>query len=416
METAATMDGWLPLKGLRVLELAQVMAGPVTGLMLADLGADVIKVEKFPGGDDARAFNSKSKGDMPASFEVLNRGKRSVAIDLKSEPGRAALRRLVAQADVLTENFRPGTMSGLGLSPAELLAINPRLIYCSITGYGARGALAGRGGFDLILQAFSGLISVTGEADRPGVKPGVSVADVNAGIIGALGVLAAYIHVLKTGRGQHVETSLLQASYQQLYWYAALFFSGGTLPGRLGTAHPIIAPYQTFQCADGELAIGGANESNWQRVCEVLCQPQWREDPRFGSASARIQHRAELTACMNAALAGRTRAEWEALLVAAGVPAGPVQSVGEALSHPQARSMDIVVDAETADGGRRPMIGLPLHFGGQNQPAITAAPRLGQHTKEVLAEFGFSADEVGELLEAGCIQQLHGQAAAAPVH
>jgi crotonobetainyl-CoA:carnitine CoA-transferase CaiB-like acyl-CoA transferase len=416
MEGAAPMEGWLPLKGLRVLELAQVMAGPVTGLMLADLGADVIKVEKFPGGDDSRAFNSKSKGDMPASFEVLNRGKRSAAIDLKSPQGRETLRRLVAQADVLTENFRPGTMAGLGLSPAELLAINPRLIYCSITGYGARGPLAGRGGFDLILQAFSGLISVTGEADRPGVKPGVSVADVNAGIVGALGVLAAYIHVLKTGRGQHVETSLLQASYQQLYWYAALFFSGGTLPGRLGTAHPIIAPYQTFQCADGELAIGGANESNWQRVADVLGQPQWRTDPRFHSATARIQHRAELTACMNAALAGRTRAEWEALLVAAGVPAGPVQSVAEALSHPQARAMDIVVDADTADGGRRPMIGLPLHFGGQNQAATSAAPRLGQHTHEVLGEFGFSRAEIGALLESGCIQQIDGKAQAEPVH
>jgi crotonobetainyl-CoA:carnitine CoA-transferase CaiB-like acyl-CoA transferase len=416
MDAAAPMDGWLPLKGLRVLELAQVMAGPVTGLMLADLGADVIKVEKFPGGDDSRAFNSKAKGDMPASFEVLNRGKRSLAIDLKSEQGREALRRLVAQADVLTENFRPGTMSGLGLSPAELLAINPRLIYCSITGYGTRGPLAGRGGFDLILQAFSGLISVTGEAERPGVKPGVSVADVNAGIIGALGVLAAYIHVLKTGRGQHVETSLLQASYQQLYWYAALFFSGGTLPGRLGTAHPIIAPYQTFACADGELAIGGANEANWQRVCEVLGQPQWREDPRFCSATARIQHRAELTTCMNAALASGTRAHWEAALVAAGVPAGPVQSVAEALSHPQARAMDIVVDADTAEGGRRPMIGLPLHFGGQNQPATTAAPRLGQHTGEVLGEFGFSTGEIDALLERGCIQQLHRTAQAAPVH
>lgn len=418
MDAAAPPQGWLPLKGLRVLELAQVMAGPVTGLMLADLGADVIKVEKFPGGDDSRAFNSKAPGDMPASFEVLNRGKRSVAIDLKSPEGRKTLRRLVAQADVLTENFRPGTMSGLGLAPAELLAINPRLIYCSITGYGTRGPLAGRGGFDLILQAFSGLISVTGEADRPPVKPGVSVADVNAGILGALGVLAAYIHVLKTGRGQHVETSLLQASFQQLYWYAALFFSDGTLPGRLGTAHPIIAPYQTFQCADGELAIGGANESNWQRVAEVLGQPHWRDDPRFSTAAARIQHRAELTTCMNAALAGRTRAEWEALLVAAGVPAGPVQSVGEALSHPQARAMDIVVDADTAEGGRRPMIGLPLHFDGRNNPATTAAPRLGQHTSVVLQEFGFSAAEVGELLERGCIQQVQPNAtvATAPVH
>lgn len=399
-------QGWLPLKGLRVLELAQVMAGPVTGLMLADLGADVIKVEKFPGGDDSRAFNSQGSGDMPASFEVLNRGKRSLAVNLKTEAGRGTLRRLVAQADVLTENFRPGTMAGLGLGAAELMAINPRLIYCSITGYGTRGPLSDRGGFDLILQAFSGLISVTGEADRPPVKPGVSVADVNAGILGALGVLAAHIHVLKTGRGQHVETSLLQASFQQLYWYAALFFSTGGVPGRLGTAHPIIAPYQTFRCADGELAIGGANEANWLRLLEVIERPGWANDPRFGSAKARIQNRAALTECLNEALAGRTRAQWEALLVAAGVPAGPVQTVGEALSHPQARAMDMVVDADTASGGRRPMIGLPLHFGGQNAPATSAAPRLGQHTGEVLAEFGFTPAEIDRLLGDECIQQL----------
>jgi crotonobetainyl-CoA:carnitine CoA-transferase CaiB-like acyl-CoA transferase len=400
------MQGCLPLKGLRVLELAQVMAGPVTGLMLADLGADVIKVEKFPGGDDSRRFNSAGAGDTPASFEVLNRGKRSVALDLKSEQGRATLRRLVAQADVLTENFRPGTMAGLGLGAVELMAINPRLIYCSITGYGTRGPLSDRGGFDLILQAFSGLISVTGEADRPGVKPGVSIADVNAGILAALGVLAAHIHVLKTGRGQHVETSLLQASFQQLYWYAALFFSTGGVPGRLGTAHPIIAPYQTFRCADGELAIGGANESNWQRIVDVLRRPQWRSDPRFGSAKARVENRAALTDCMNEALAGHTRAEWEALLVAAGVPAGPVNTVGEALSHPQARAMDMVVDATTANGDSRPMIGLPIHFGGKNVPATSAAPRLGQHTSEVLGEFGFTSAEIDDLAATGSIQQL----------
>jgi len=251
MNTQATAPGWQPLRGVRVLELAQIMAGPVAGLMLADLGADVIKVEKFPGGDDARGFNSKGAGDMPASFEVLNRGKRSIAINLKTEQGRESLRRMVAQADGRTENFRPGTLEALGLGVDELLAINPRLIYCSVTGYGSRGPLAERGGFDLILQAFCGLVSVTGEPGRPPVKPGISIADVNAGILGALGVLAAYVHVLRTGEGQHVETSLLQASMQQLYWYAALFFSGGAMPGRLGTAHPVVAPYQTFTCSDG---------------------------------------------------------------------------------------------------------------------------------------------------------------------
>ncbi len=413
MKDHATLPGWLPLKGLRVLELAQIMAGPVAGLMLADLGADVIKVEKFPGGDDARGFNSKGAGDMPASFEVLNRGKRSIAINLKTDQGRESLCRMVARADVVTENFRPGTMEGLGLGVEQLLVLNPRLIYCSVTGYGSRGPLAERGGFDLILQAFCGLVSVTGEPGRPPVKPGISIADVNAGILGALGVLGAYIHVLRTGRGQHVETSLLQASMQQLYWYAALFFSGGAVPERLGTAHPVVAPYQTFRCADGEIAIGGANEANWMRITEVVGHPEWCSDPRFSSARARLEHREELTGCVNAALADRTRAQWESLLAAAGVPVGPVQSVAEALSHPQARAMDIVIDADTADGGRRPMIGLPLHFGGRNAPATTAAPRLGEHTRQVLAEFGFSGVEVGELLRQQCVQQLAGVPARA---
>jgi crotonobetainyl-CoA:carnitine CoA-transferase CaiB-like acyl-CoA transferase len=406
-------QGWLPLKGVRVLELAQVMAGPVTGLMLADLGADVIKVEKFPGGDDARAFNSKGAGDMSAQFEVLNRGKRSLAINLKTGQGCETLRRMVATADVLTENFRPGTMEGLGLGADSLRKLNPGLIYCSITGYGSRGPLAARGGFDLILQAFCGLISVTGEPGRPPVKPGVSIADVNAGILGALGVLGAYIHVLRTGHGQHVETSLLQASMQQLYWYAALFFSTGEVPQRLGTAHPIVAPYQTFKCSDGEIAIGGANEANWLRITHVVGHPEWSSDPRFSSSRARLQHRADLTECLNAVLAHRARAQWEALLSAAGVPVGPVQSVAEALSHPQARAMDIVVDADTASGSRRAMIGLPLHFDGRSAPATTAAPRLGEHTQQVLAEFGFSASEVGELLKQEYVLQLARPAAEA---
>jgi crotonobetainyl-CoA:carnitine CoA-transferase CaiB-like acyl-CoA transferase len=405
MKNEETSPGWQPLKGVRVLELAQIMAGPVAGLMLADLGADVVKVEKFPGGDDARGFNSKASGDMPASFEVLNRGKRSVAINLKTEHGRESLRRMVAQADVLTENFRPGTMEALGLGAAQLHEVNPRLIYCTVTGYGSRGPLAERGGFDLILQAFSGLISVTGEPGRAPVKPGVSIADVNAGILAALGVLGAYVHVLRTGVGQHVETSLLQASMQQLYWYAALFFSGQPMPPRLGTAHPVVAPYQTFTCSDGEIAVGGANDSNWVRITEVLGHPEWRDDPRFATARARLQNREALTEVLNATLGDRTRAHWEAALSAAGVPVGPVQSVGEALSHPQARAMDIVVDAATADGGQRPMIGLPIHFGGRNAPAVTAAPRLGEHTTQVLREFGFSAAEVGELLERQCVLQ-----------
>jgi crotonobetainyl-CoA:carnitine CoA-transferase CaiB-like acyl-CoA transferase len=202
-----------------------------------------------------------------------------------------------------------------------------------------------------------------------------------------------------------VETSLLQASMQQLYWYAALFFSGQPLPPRLGTAHPVAAPYQTFACADGEIAIGGANEANWVRITQVLGHPEWCSDPRFGTPRDRLQNRDALTDCLNAALAVHPRAHWEALLTQAGVPVGPVQSVGEALSHPQARAMDMVVDAQAADGGTRPMIGLPLHFSGRNAPGTTAAPRLGQHTQQVLQEFGFSPPEIGALMQQHCVLQ-----------
>jgi len=394
-----------PLEGVKVLELAQVMAGPVAGLMLADLGADVIKVEKFPGGDDSRGFSSSTIGGTPPSFEVLNRGKRSIAVDLKKPEGREILRRLAAQADVVTENFRPGTMAKLGLDAMALREINPQLIYCSITGYGRKGPLADRGGFDLILQAFCGLISVTGETGRPGVKPGVSIADVNAGILGAMGVLAAYIHRLRTGRGQWVETSLLQASMQQLYWYAALYFSGRPVPQRMGTAHPIIAPYQTYPCDDGDLAVGGANESNWVRITEVVGHPEWQQDPRFRDAAARQSNREALHDCMAAALAGGTRAQWERRLSQAGVPASPVNSVQEALDHPQARAMDMVIGAGTVGDGKRDMIGLPLHFDGVNQPNTGAAPRLGAQTREVLSSFGFSPDEIGLLLAKGAAWQ-----------
>lgn len=227
-----------PLAGVKVLELSQIMAGPTCGLMLADLGADVIKVERFPQGDDARRYRREGDSGLPPSFMILNRGKRSIALDVKRPEGRAALLRLVAQSDILTENFRMGVMERLGLSYEALHEINPALVYCSITGYGRIGPLASSGGFDLILQAFSGLISVTGEEGGEPVKPGVSIADVNAGILAAFGSLAAYIQRLRTGQGQRVDTSLLQASMQQMYWYAAAYFSRGIVPKPAGTAHP----------------------------------------------------------------------------------------------------------------------------------------------------------------------------------
>jgi crotonobetainyl-CoA:carnitine CoA-transferase CaiB-like acyl-CoA transferase len=394
-----------PLAGVKVLELSQIMAGPTCGLMLADLGAEVIKVERYPQGDDARRYRRAGDSGLPPSFMILNRGKRSIALDVKQPAGRDALLRLVAQSDILTENFRMGVMERLGLGYEQLSEINPALVYCSITGYGRTGPLASRGGFDLILQAFSGLISVTGEEGGEPVKPGVSIADVNAGILAAFGSLAAYIQRLRTGRGQRVDTSLLQASMQQMYWYAAAYFSRGIVPKPAGTAHPLIAPYQVYKCSDGGLAIGGANEANWVRVAQVMGHPEWVDDPRFNTPDIRLANRRELETLINAVLGQDTRAVWTERLEAAQVPCGPVQTVGEALDHEQTRAVRSVVDVPAPDGGTMRALGLPVLFNGTSHLADTPAPRVGENTADVLRQFGFTAGEIESLLASGAAHQ-----------
>jgi crotonobetainyl-CoA:carnitine CoA-transferase CaiB-like acyl-CoA transferase len=333
----------LPLLGVRIIESAQIMAGPVCGLMLADLGATVIKIEKFPGGDDARQYQKPGDPAMPPSFRMINRGKRSLALDVRTQAGREVMHRLVKQADVITENFRMGVMDKLGLGYEALSSLNPALIYCSISGYGNVGPLAGKGGFDLILQAFSGIISATGEPGRPNVKPGVSIADINAGILAAFGILGAYIHRLRTGLGQRIETSLLQASMQQTYWLAASYFSTGVNTPPQGTAHALIAPYQVYRCADGGVAIGGANPAAWRRISEVLGHPEWQDDTRFSSAQLRVKHRSELQALMEVELARDSVAAWCARFDAAGVPVGPVHTPGQALAVPPAMALAATV-------------------------------------------------------------------------
>lgn len=393
----------LPLEGVRVLELSQIMAGPTCGLMLADLGAEVIKVEKYPGGDDARNYRQHGDSGLPPSFMMLNRGKKSICIDLRNEAGREALKRLVANADILTENFRSGVMEKLGLSYDELRRHNPALIYCSITGYGRTGPLAAKGGFDLILQAFAGILSVTGEINGGPVKPGVSIADVNAGILAAFGILGAYIHRLKSGAGQRVDTSLLQASVQQTYWFAAAYFSSGQIGRASGTAHPLIAPYQVYQCADGQLALGGANHANWMRITEVLGHPEWQDDERFALPARRLANRAELEKLINAALSQGTVEEWLARFDNAGVPAGPVQNIAQALEHPQTRAVGMVIDTASPYGGNMRALGLPVVLDGQAAPATMVPPRVGQHTREILAQAEFEAEEIDALIKTGAV-------------
>ncbi|NDP44045.1 MAG: CoA transferase [Aromatoleum sp.] len=400
-----------PLADMRVLELAQIMAGPTCGMMLADMGADVIKVEKLPGGDDARGYREPRVNGVSAPFLMMNRNKRGIALNLKHPQGCEILFRLVRRADVLTENFRPGTLEKLGLGYEVLARENPGLIYCAISGYGRDGPLADKGGFDLIAQGFSGLMSVTGEPGGPPVKTGNPVADINAGILAVVGILAAFAYKQRTGRGQIVDTSLFEAALQQTYWHAASYFATGESPAPTGSAHLLTAPYQAFRARDGWLNIGGANQANWERIADVLGHPEWRDDPRFATNSARMANLDTLAAAMNAVLGTRTKAEWIAAFDAAGVPVGPVHSVGQALTHPQALARHMVVELTHPQAGPTRAIGCPVHFSETPTRIDRAAPLLGEHTRVLLREHGYSDAEIDGFVAAGVVETA---AAAVP--
>jgi len=389
---------------MRVLELAQIMAGPTCGMLLADMGADVIKVEKLPGGDDSRGYTEPLVNGVSAPFMVLNRNKRGIAINLKHAAGRDVLLRMVRDADVLTENYRRGTLEKLGLGYEVLSAVNPGLVYCAVSGYGRNGPDADKGGFDLIAQGFSGLMSITGEPGGPPVKTGNPVADINAGILAAVGILAAYAHKQATGQGQIVDTSLMEAALQQTYWHAAIYFATGRSPGPTGSAHLLTAPYQAFATRDGWINIGGANQANWERIADVLGHPEWRDDVRFATNSARMANLPALTDAMNKVLATRTKAEWIAAFDAVGVPVGPVNSIGDALEHPQTRARDMVVEVDHPQAGTTRALGCPLHFSRTPTRITRAAPVLGEHTREVLHEHGYAEADIDALVRDGVVE------------
>lgn len=403
MKTPTVHTG--PLAGMRVLDLTQIMAGPTCSMMLADMGADVIKVEKLPGGDDSRAYREPLVNGVSAPFMIMNRNKRGIAVNLKLEPGRAILLRMVQEADVLVENFRGGTLEKLGLGYDALSRANPGLIYCAISGYGRNGPYADKGGFDLIAQGFAGLMSVTGEPGRPPVKTGNPVSDMNAGILAALGITAAYVHKLKTGQGQIVDTSLMDAALQQTYWHAAVYFATGASPGPTGSAHLLTAPYQAFQTSEGWINIGGANQSNWERVAEVLGHPEWRDDPRYATNTDRMANLPALTEAMNAVLRTRSRADWSAAFDAAGVPAGPVHTIGEALTHPQTLAREMVVDLVHPQAGPTKAIGCPIHFSRTPTQITRPAPMLGEHTRELLREYGYQDSEIDAFVAQGVVEE-----------
>jgi crotonobetainyl-CoA:carnitine CoA-transferase CaiB-like acyl-CoA transferase len=390
-----------PLAGLKVIELAHVMAGPVCGLMLADMGADVIKVEKTGGGDDTRRQLPPDINGESAAYMMMNRNKRGIVLDLKQEAGKDVLRRMVRDADVLIENYRADTLPSLGLGYDDLRKINPGLIYAAISGFGRTGPLAEAGGFDLVAQGMSGLMSITGEGPgRPPVKVGAPICDITAGILLAMGVLAAYAHKQKTGEGQLVDTSLFEAGITHTYWQSAIAFATGIAPGPLGSAHPLNAPYQAFQTADGWINVGAANQSNWERLCKVLDAAALAADPRFALGKARMENIDALIAELSRRFAKQTTAHWLAALEAAGVPAGPVLDVQAMHAHPQTVARAMVPTVAHPIAGRMQTIGLPVKFSATPGGVHSAAPVYGQHTRDVLAEFGYAAAEIDALVAA----------------
>jgi crotonobetainyl-CoA:carnitine CoA-transferase CaiB-like acyl-CoA transferase len=393
-----------PLRGIKVVELAQIMAGPTCGMLLADMGADVIKVEKLPGGDDTRSYSEPQVNGESAAFMILNRNKRGIAVNLKKPGGLEVVKKLLAEADVVTENYRKGTLEKLGLGWDVLHALNPRLVYCAISGYGRTGPYADKGGFDLIAQGVAGLMSVTGEPGGPPVKSGTPIADINAGIFASLGIVSALFARNATGRGQMVDTSLMEAGIQQMYWQSAIYFATGVDPGPSGSAHILTAPYQAFPTADGWINLGGANQSNWERIVRAIGMPDLAADARFKTNTDRMRNLKALVPILGDALKKEPSSHWISVFEAEGVPVGPVNKTSDMVADPQVKAREMVIEVEHPKAGRVKAIGHPVKFSETRAGQTRPSPLLGQHTREVLKDLGYDDARIDELAREGAIQ------------
>ncbi|HWD57567.1 MAG TPA: CaiB/BaiF CoA-transferase family protein [Stellaceae bacterium] len=406
MSDTEQLETWPgPLAGLKVIDLTRVLAGPFATQSLGDLGAEVLKIEPPGSGDETRHFPPFIGGESHY-FLGINRNKKSLVVDLQQEPGKEILRRLAAKADILVENYRPGVMDRLGLGYAALNEINPRLIYCAISGFGLSGPLRDKPSFDIVTQALSGALSINGERGHMPVKLGIPLGDMVGGVFGPMAILAALHERHRTGKGRLVDISLHDGLIGMLGYFAQLAFITGEDPPPMGSSHPNIVPYGSFPASDGSIIIAVLSERFWGKLCEALERPDLAADPRYASPTGRRDNRDELDAAIGAVTRTRSVAEWEARLKSADVPHAPVLGVTAALASPHALARGMVETVEHAAVGPMKIVGRPVKFPGATQPQSTPPPTFGQHTAAVLRdELGYSTDEIDALRRAGIIDR-----------
>jgi formyl-CoA transferase len=392
-----------PLQGLRVIDWTQAMAAPFCTMNLADMGADVIKLEPPGDGEPTRRESAIQRHGHSAQFLGVNRGKRSLTVDLKRPEGVEVARRLAERADVLVQNYRPGVARRLGLAYEDLQALNPRLVYCSVSGFGLTGPYAPRGGYDLIAQGMSGVISVTGDESGALAKSGVPISDLAAGLFAAYGILCALEYRDRTGLGQLVDTSLFEAALALTIWESAEYWVTGRTPGPLGSAHRLAAPYQALRARDGYLTVGANNDKLFEGLCRALDRPDLAEDPGFAEGPGRLARRAELAAELEKTTVTGDRAHWLGRLDREGVPAGPINSYPEALADPHTRARNMVVDLVHPGAGPIQALGVPVKLSDTPGAVERAAPLVGEHTAEILTELGYTDAEQRELRAAGVV-------------
>ena len=393
----------LPLEGVRVLDLTNVMAGPYCSMVLGDMGADVVKIEAFPGGDTSRTFDPKIN-DESYCFSGLNRNKKSLALDLKDPRGKEIFAKLAAKADIITENFRPGVVKKLGIDYEAVRQFNPGVIYASMSGFGQTGPYGKKGGFDIIAQGMSGIMMMTGYPGGRPAKVGIAMNDIASGVTALYGILAAYIGKLRTGKGQYLETSLLEAGLAWTAWEFGAFFGSGEVPTAIGTRHRRSSPYQAYRTQDGYVTAGASSEKLWKNFCTmVIRKPEWMTDPRFATAPARLANIDALEGEIEAVFTTKPTAHWVELLDAAAVPGGPVYRYDQILDDPHIKARKMVVEMEHPKMGRVKTLGLPLKSTGELTAIRAPSPWLGQHSEEVLRDIGYADADIAGLFCGGVV-------------